>query len=119
MYEKLKQIFTSWLFAVLFMSRKGHNHALPTSRPLQQLVDAKSRQLKGNYQQLLADGFVSWKLNFFRSYTVGHNCSAPATEAGSVLHNNTNFRDPLLSWFNTHHTLATSLFNFLDGDSQR
>ncbi|KAL0223216.1 hypothetical protein P9112_002606 [Eukaryota sp. TZLM1-RC] len=51
-YEKLQLSSTSWPFAVLFMSRKGRNHALPTSRPLQQLVDAKCRQLQGNYQQL-------------------------------------------------------------------
>ncbi|KAL0207591.1 hypothetical protein P9112_012219 [Eukaryota sp. TZLM1-RC] len=65
--------------------------------PLQQLVDAKCRQLQGNHQQLFADGLVSWKLNFFRSYAIGHNCPAPVTYAGSVLHNNTNIREPLLS----------------------
>ncbi|KAL0208831.1 hypothetical protein P9112_011418 [Eukaryota sp. TZLM1-RC] len=118
-YEKLERISTSWPFAVLFLSRTGRNHALPTSRPLQQLVDAKCRQLQGNYQQLLADGLVSWKLNFFRSYAVGYNCPAPATYAGSVLHNSTNFREPLLFWFNTHHTMALTLFNFLVGDPQR
>ncbi|KAL0216815.1 hypothetical protein P9112_008999 [Eukaryota sp. TZLM1-RC] len=95
------------------------NHALLTSRPLQQLVVARCRQLQGNYQQLLADGLVSWKLNFFCSYAVGHNCPAPATYASSVLNNNTNFREPLLSWFNTHHTMAVTLFNFLVGDPQR
>ncbi|KAL0207787.1 hypothetical protein P9112_012415 [Eukaryota sp. TZLM1-RC] len=66
-YEKLERISTSWPFAVLFLSRTGRNHALPTSKPLQQLVDAKCRQLQCNYQQLLIDGLVSWKLNFFRS----------------------------------------------------
>ncbi|KAL0207255.1 hypothetical protein P9112_011883 [Eukaryota sp. TZLM1-RC] len=70
-------------------------------------------------QQLFADGFVSWKVNFFRSFAIGHNCPAPATYAGSVLHNNANFREPLLSWFNTHHTMALTLFNFLVGDPQR
>ncbi|KAL0215426.1 hypothetical protein P9112_007610 [Eukaryota sp. TZLM1-RC] len=58
-YEELERISTSWSFAVFFMSRKGCNHALPTSRPLQQLVDAKCRQLQGKYQQFLADGLVS------------------------------------------------------------
>ncbi|KAL0218384.1 hypothetical protein P9112_004037 [Eukaryota sp. TZLM1-RC] len=58
-YEKLKRISTSWTFAVLFLSRTGSNHALPISRPLQQLVDAKCRELQGNYQQLLADRLVS------------------------------------------------------------
>ncbi|KAL0218781.1 hypothetical protein P9112_004434 [Eukaryota sp. TZLM1-RC] len=87
--------------------------------PLQQLVDAKCRQLQGNYHQLLTDGLVSWKLNLFRSYAVGHNCPAPATYTGFVLHNRTNFREPLLSWFNTHHIIALTLFNFLVGDPQR
>ncbi|KAL0218919.1 hypothetical protein P9112_004572 [Eukaryota sp. TZLM1-RC] len=99
-------------------STTGRKHALPTSRPLQQLVDAKCRQLQGNYRQLVADGLVSWKLNFFRSYAIGHNCPASATYTGSVLHNNTNFREPLLSWFNTQHTLAVTLFNYLVGDPQ-
>ncbi|KAL0207265.1 hypothetical protein P9112_011893 [Eukaryota sp. TZLM1-RC] len=78
-YEKLERIFTSWPIAVLFLSRTGRNHALPTSRPLQKLVAAKCRQLQGNYQQFFADGLLSWKLNFFRSYAVGHNCPALAT----------------------------------------
>ncbi|KAL0216503.1 hypothetical protein P9112_008687 [Eukaryota sp. TZLM1-RC] len=118
-YQKLERISTSWPFAVLFLSRTGRNHALPTSRPLQQLEDAKCRHLQGNYQQILADGLVSWKLNFFRSYAVGYNCPAPATYAGSVLHNSTNFREPLLSWFIIHHTMALTLFNFWVGDTQR
>ncbi|KAL0218898.1 hypothetical protein P9112_004551 [Eukaryota sp. TZLM1-RC] len=69
-------------------------------------------------RQLVADGLVSWKFNFFRSYAIGHNCPASATYTGSVLHNNTNFREPLLSWFNTQHKLAVTLFNFLVGDPQ-
>ncbi|KAL0208697.1 hypothetical protein P9112_011284 [Eukaryota sp. TZLM1-RC] len=69
-----------------------HNHALPTSRPLQQLVDAKCPS---------------------------HNYPTPATFACSVLHNNTNFGEPLLSWFNTHHTMAFTLFNFLVSDAQK
>ncbi|KAL0219550.1 hypothetical protein P9112_005203 [Eukaryota sp. TZLM1-RC] len=72
-----------------------------------------------NYQQLSGDGLVSWKLKFLSSYAIGHNCPIRATYAGSVLQNNTNFRKPLLSWFNTHHTLALTLFNFLAGDPQR
>ncbi|KAL0218785.1 hypothetical protein P9112_004438 [Eukaryota sp. TZLM1-RC] len=104
-YEKLERISTLWPFAVLFLSRTGRNHALPL--------------LQGNYHQLLTDGLVSWKLNLFRSYAVGHNCPAPATYTGFVLHNSTNFREPLLSWFNTHHIIALTLFNFLVGDPQR
>ncbi|KAL0207329.1 hypothetical protein P9112_011957 [Eukaryota sp. TZLM1-RC] len=91
----------------------------PLVGSLLQLVDAKFRQLQGNYQQFLADGLVSWKLNFFRSYAVGHNCPAPATYACCVLHNSTNFREPLPSCFSTHHTMALTLFNILVGDSQR
>ncbi|KAL0210758.1 hypothetical protein P9112_009056 [Eukaryota sp. TZLM1-RC] len=102
-----------------FQHHGRRNFALRTSGPLQQLVDAKCRQLQGNYQQLLADGLVSWKLNFFRSYAVGHNCPAPATYAGFVLHSSTNFQEPLLSWINTHHTMAVTLFNFLVGYPQR
>ncbi|KAL0219988.1 hypothetical protein P9112_005641 [Eukaryota sp. TZLM1-RC] len=103
----------------LFMSRTGRKHTLPTSRPLQQLVEAKCRQLQVNYQQLLADGLVSWKLNFFRSYAMGHNCAAPATYAALYFTTTWNFRQSFLSWFNTHHTMAVTLFNFLVGDPQR
>ncbi|KAL0209991.1 hypothetical protein P9112_010075 [Eukaryota sp. TZLM1-RC] len=63
---------------------KGHvtrrNHALPTGRPLQQLVDARCRQLRGNYQQLLVDGLVSWKLIFFRSYARNWSTDSMAEE---------------------------------------
>ncbi|KAL0215352.1 hypothetical protein P9112_007536 [Eukaryota sp. TZLM1-RC] len=93
------------------MSKKGRNYALPTSRPLQQQVYAKCRQL-------LADGLVSCQLNFFRLFAIVHNCPVPATYAGFVFHN-TNFWELLLSWFNTHHTMAVTLFNFLFGDLQR
>ncbi|KAL0227094.1 hypothetical protein P9112_014418 [Eukaryota sp. TZLM1-RC] len=112
-YEKLQRISTSWPFAVLLLSKTCRVHAQLTSGPLQQLVDAKCRQLQGNYQQLLADVPLSWKLNFFRSNAVGHNCPAPATYAGFVLHSSTNFREPLPSWFNTHHTMALTLYNIL------
>ncbi|KAL0218425.1 hypothetical protein P9112_004078 [Eukaryota sp. TZLM1-RC] len=107
-YQKLERISTLWPFAVLFLSRTGRNHALPTSRPLQQLVDAKCRQLQKTTSSFLL-------MDLCR----GNLTSSAPTYAGSVLYKSTNFREPLHSWLNTHHTMALTLINFLVGDLQR
>ncbi|KAL0223374.1 hypothetical protein P9112_002764 [Eukaryota sp. TZLM1-RC] len=73
-------------------------------RSLSQRSDIDSKDVAN----VISDTLVSWKLNFFRS----HLCWLCTTQQHEL-------SQPFPSCFNTHHTVAVTVFSFLVGDPQR
>ncbi|KAL0231362.1 hypothetical protein GEMRC1_010766 [Eukaryota sp. GEM-RC1] len=87
----------------------------PTRWCYSQLLSDRSRQLSEAFQQLMADGPVSWKLNFFRTAAVFLDCPTPKGYASAVVRG----AQPgasLQQWWNAHHQQTLATFNHLVGD---
>ncbi|KAL0210346.1 hypothetical protein RCL1_004782 [Eukaryota sp. TZLM3-RCL] len=67
-----------------------------------QLQSAKARAMATSMRQLLADGPVTWKKNFYRTMSQVFDCPKPSKYAGQVLSNRV-FTDDLVDWTDENH----------------
>ncbi|KAL0228383.1 hypothetical protein RCL1_004526 [Eukaryota sp. TZLM3-RCL] len=67
-----------------------------------QLQSAKGRAMAISMRQLLADGPVTWKKNFYRTMSQVFDCPKPSKYAGQVLFNRV-FTDDLVDWTDENH----------------
>ncbi|KAL0228385.1 hypothetical protein RCL1_004528 [Eukaryota sp. TZLM3-RCL] len=67
-----------------------------------QLQSAKARAMTTSMRQLLADGPVTWKKNFYRTMSQVFDCPKPSKYAGQVLSNRV-FTDDLVDWTDENH----------------
>ncbi|KAL0242994.1 hypothetical protein GEMRC1_005557 [Eukaryota sp. GEM-RC1] len=82
------------------------------------LFSARALQLAAAFQQLMTDGLVSWKLNFFRTTATYCLCPSPKQYASLVLRGSEPPQS-LLPWWTTWHHQIVDIFNNQVMDPER
>ncbi|KAL0221502.1 hypothetical protein RCL1_001356 [Eukaryota sp. TZLM3-RCL] len=80
-----------------------------------QLQSAKARAMATSMHQLLADGPVTWKKNFYRTMSHVFDCPKPSKDAGQVLSNRI-FTDDLVDWTDENHDQISNQLESVLGD---
>ncbi|KAL0227833.1 hypothetical protein RCL1_003976 [Eukaryota sp. TZLM3-RCL] len=101
------QVLQNLLYCSTFIPK--HHYRLHSD-----LRAARSRQLAQNMVQLLTDGPITWKLNFFKTISVINDCPSPSVYASCVV-KGSNFPEHIAEWVETHHWIIEQLFDILLG----